>query len=85
MQAETNMCYNIRWVLMFEGGDLIKHSILRLMIEAVGWIMTVIGAYFVFGEAPSFIHYFIFVLGIVLIVFYFPYKDFKRKKRELPR
>lgn len=57
-----------------------KRSMLRLIVETLGWIMTVIGAFFVFSKDTLFIHYFIFIVGIIMIVFYFPYQDFKREK-----
>lgn len=57
-----------------------KKSVIRLFIEAIGWILTAIGAYYVFGKETAVIHYFIFGIGIVLVVVNFPYKDFRRKK-----
>jgi len=57
-----------------------KKSVIRLFIEAIGWVLTAIGAYYVFGEGTAVIHYFIFGIGIVLVVANFPYKDFRRKR-----
>lgn len=59
---------------------MMKRSFLRIVIETLGWFMTAIGAYFVFSEDTLFIHYFIFSVGIIMIVFYFPYLDFKQNK-----
>lgn len=58
-----------------------RKSIMRLFIEAIGWILTAIGAYYVFGKGETLgIHYFVLIVGIVLIIVNFPYKDFRRKK-----
>lgn len=59
---------------------MMKRSLLRRIIEALGWFMIAIGAFFVFSEETLFIHYSIFAVGIIMIVFYFPYMDSKENK-----
>lgn len=66
--------------LCFKGEFFIKRSILRIVVETLGWIMSVVGAFFVFGKETLFIHYAIFILGIFLIVVYFPLYDSRRSK-----
>lgn len=45
----------------------------RLLIEALGWIFLVIGGIYVFGEKEAnFVHYILLIVGILLIIFYFP-------------
>lgn len=68
------MCF---WFLKEE--IVVKKTIIRLGIEAIGWVMTIIGAFYVFGDDPQVIHYFVFGIGIILIILNFPYQHLKRK------
>lgn len=45
----------------------------RLLFEAVGWILAVIGGIYVFGDKEAHIaHYVILIAGILIIIYYFP-------------
>ncbi|HLQ70964.1 MAG TPA: hypothetical protein VK142_04135 [Bacillota bacterium] len=45
----------------------------RLLIEAVGWILTVVGGIYVFGDKEAHvIHYGLLIVGILLIIYFFP-------------
>lgn len=57
-----------------------RRSFLRLVVESLGWIMVVAGAFYVFSEQTLLIHYIIFTVGVFMIVFYFPYIDLKKNK-----
>lgn len=57
-----------------------NHAIKRMLIEALGWVLAAIGIYFVFEKNTSILPYILLIIGIILILLNFPYKDFKRKK-----
>ncbi|MEC5422893.1 hypothetical protein QGM71_05185 [Virgibacillus sp. C22-A2] len=57
-----------------------KSRVKRMFTEALGWILTAIGAYFIFEDNTSFIHYVLLIVGILIIIVNFPFKDFSRKK-----
>lgn len=56
-------------------------AIKRMLVETLGWILAVIGIYFVFEENTSVIYYILLIVGVILILWNFPYKDFKRKDK----
>ncbi|WP_176555881.1 hypothetical protein [Virgibacillus ndiopensis] len=53
---------------------------MRLLFEIIGWIITGIGAYFVFDNDPMVFHYIILGVGIVIIMFTLP-KNFRSRKK----
>lgn len=56
-------------------------AIKRMLVESLGWILAVIGIYFVFEENTSMIYYAFLVVGVILILWNFPYKDFQKKDK----
>ncbi|MFA1821709.1 hypothetical protein ACDX78_16265 [Virgibacillus oceani] len=52
----------------------------RLIGEAVGWVLTAIGAYFVYENTSNIIAYIILVIGILLVIINFLFIGYKRRK-----
>ncbi|GAA0437114.1 MAG: hypothetical protein ACQEWU_01420 [Bacillota bacterium] len=52
-----------------------------LLMEAVGWVFTAVGAYFIYEDTSNIIAYSILFIGIMLIVFNFPKGLRKRDKK----
>ncbi|CDQ38968.1 MULTISPECIES: hypothetical protein [Virgibacillus] len=53
---------------------MVKH----LLIEALGWILTAIGAYYIYEDSKLMLPYISLGIGIVLILFNFP-KSFRKQ------
>lgn len=52
----------------------------RLITEAAGWVLTAIGAYFVYENTSNIIAYILLVLGIFLVITNFPFAGYRRSK-----
>jgi Zn-dependent membrane protease YugP len=52
----------------------------RLIGEAVGWVLTAIGAYFVYEDTSNTIAYIILVIGILLVLTNFLFIGYKKRK-----
>jgi len=52
----------------------------RLIGEAVGWVFTAIGAYFVYENTSNVIAYFILGIGVILVITNFLFIGYKRRK-----
>lgn len=51
------------------------------MLEALGWVLLGIGAYFILQKDASFFHYVIGIIGVLFIITFFPFQDFKNRDR----
>ncbi|MFD1037044.1 hypothetical protein ACFQ3N_01205 [Virgibacillus byunsanensis] len=51
-----------------------------ILIEVLGWILTGFGAYFVFEDNTSILHYILLAVGIILILFSIPFSLRRWKK-----
>lgn len=55
----------------------------RLAVEALGWVLMGIGAYYILQKDPSVYHYLMGIVGVILIILFFPFQDyFKRNDRD---
>ena len=52
----------------------------RLITEAAGWVLTAIGAYFVYEDTSNIIAYIMLIIGILLVITNFLFIGYKRKK-----
>jgi hypothetical protein len=53
----------------------------RLITEAGGWVLTAIGAYFVYENTSNVLAYIILAAGILLVLTNFPFTGYKSRKK----
>ncbi|MEN1967354.1 hypothetical protein WMZ97_04665 [Lentibacillus sp. N15] len=54
---------------------------MRLLLEAIGWILTAIGAYYIFEENTMVIHYVLLIIGVIILLLTIPFKSYRKRKR----
>ncbi len=53
----------------------------RLITEAAGWVLTAIGAYFVYEDTANIIAYIILGIGILLVLANFPFTGYSKRNK----
>lgn len=59
-----------------------SQALMRLLIEGFGWVLIAIGAYSIFNDPKSVSYYIILVVGIIIVLAYIPYKDFRGRRKK---